>query len=71
MVGVIWKYLSSRSIRQSLPNIPILVIAVETEGSHDKLLEEGRSLTEQWGAMFISTGQEDWDGERRLHHNPP
>ena len=56
----------SRHIRQQLPGIPVLVVAMEMEGSQNQLLEEGRRLAEQWGAVFISSGQEEWDGEGEL-----
>ena len=53
-----------RSLLAKLPKIPILLVAMATEGSRDsQLLEEGRGLAEQWNASFVSSSEPTWSSE--------
>ena len=53
-----------KSLLNKLPNLPKLIIAMATSGSHDnKLLEEGRSLAESLNAMFICSNEETLPSE--------
>ena len=53
-----------RSLYNKLPHIPMMLVAMVTEGSHDnQLLEEGRDLAEKWGAMFIASSDGTWGSE--------
>ena len=53
-----------RSLLAKLPKIPILLVAMATEGSRgSQLLEEGRGLAEQWKASFVSSSEPSWSSE--------
>ena len=56
-----------RSLVPKLPKIPILIVAVVTDGClSNQLVEEGLELADQCGAMFLTTHEwrgEGWGGE--------
>ena len=53
-----------RTLFTKLPKVPILLVAMVSEGSHDsQLLEEGRGLAEKWKALFVSSSEQSWLGE--------
>ena len=53
-----------KALLPTLPSLPKLVVAMASEGSHDKqLLEEGRVLADNWKAMFISSSDEAFTGQ--------
>ena len=53
-----------RHLLSQLPKIPILIIALVTDGSCDShVTEEGRRLATQCGAHFLSSNSPEWGSE--------
>ncbi len=43
-----------------------MIVAMVTEGSHDShMIEEGRELAENCGAVFMSSEESDWTSKSR------